>query len=77
MWTKFNSATSPAQVTSSFIGGSAARADWQAHQAVIRVRRIVIGLAIAWVAVINVTFFSTVLREFAPELLSTIMQVLR
>ena len=63
-------------MSSSFIGGSVARADWQAHQAVIRVWRIVIGVAIAWVTMINVAFFSAVLREFAPELLGTILRFL-
>jgi hypothetical protein len=59
-----------------FPGTSASRADWTAHRDVVRVWRVVITFAAAWVTAINLAFFTAVLREFAPEFLSTITRVI-
>jgi hypothetical protein len=52
------------------------RADWQAHLTILRAFNTVVAIGGTWMLVINLAFYVVVVREFAPELFSTIGRVL-
>ncbi|MFN0072781.1 MAG: hypothetical protein ACKVVP_14955 [Chloroflexota bacterium] len=42
----------------------------------MRIFSTVVGLAIGWIVAINAAFYLAVLREFAPELVQTMLRVI-